>query len=331
MAKRFTLLTVFLALPARAAELDELYCKRPTWAAAMTAARQKLTQASRQQSRLSPREAANSRRAGRSGRDAAVRDDGSALFCVPARTPLYFQLLDSRGRMVQTMRSWATLQPGENASCVGCHEHKNSAPLAASPVTQALRERAEPLRPFYGPPRGFSFPKEIQPILDRKCTSCHNGEPQKSFGLSGREIVDPHAKRRWSEAYLALTHAQFGDQGELAGWRGDPDHPQVNWISAQSAPPIEPPYSAGSNRSTLIALLEKGHEGATLSREELDKIAAWIDLGVPFCGDYLEANAWTAEEMEKYERYLAKRQRLAAEEKASLAAWIREHANAPGP
>ena len=262
--------------------------------------------------------------------DAAVRDDGSALFRVPARTPVYFQLLDAHGRMVQTMRSWATLQPGENASCVGCHEHKNSAPLAALPVTQALREGAEPLRPFYGPPRGFSFPKEIQPILDRKCTSCHNGEAGKSFGLTGREIVDPHAKRRWSEAYLALTHARSDDQGELAGWRGDPDHPEVNWVSAQSAPPIEPPYSAGSNRSTLIPLLEKGHEGATLSREELDKVAAWIDLGVPFCGDYFEASAWTAEEMEKYRHYLAKRERLAAEEKAGLAAWLRERSGAAG-
>ena len=31
-----------------------------------------------------------------------------------------------------------------------------------------------------------------------------------------------------------------------------------------------------------------------LSREELDKIATWIDLGVPFCGDYFEAGVKVA-------------------------------------
>ena len=52
---------------------------------------------------------------------ADVYEDGSAFFRVPARTPLYFQALDERGYVVQTMRSWSTLQPGETQSCVGCH------------------------------------------------------------------------------------------------------------------------------------------------------------------------------------------------------------------
>ncbi len=45
--------------------------------------------------------------------DAKVYEDGSALFIVPARTPVYFQALDEHGRAVQTMRSWSTLQPSE--------------------------------------------------------------------------------------------------------------------------------------------------------------------------------------------------------------------------
>ena len=35
-----------------------------------------------------------------------------------------FQALDHNGHVVQTMRSWATLQPGETFGCVGCHETK---------------------------------------------------------------------------------------------------------------------------------------------------------------------------------------------------------------
>ncbi|MCZ7635858.1 MAG: hypothetical protein M5U12_07315 [Verrucomicrobia bacterium] len=57
-----------------------------------------------------------------------IQTDGSASFAVPARTPVYFQAIDANGHAVQTMRSWSTLQPGEVQSCVGCHEHKNSAP-----------------------------------------------------------------------------------------------------------------------------------------------------------------------------------------------------------
>ncbi len=90
--------------------------------------------------------------------DATVYDDGSAMFRVPARTPIYFQLLDQRGRMIQSMRSWTTLQPGENASCVGCHEHKNQTPLTHPPVTIAIGRGVEQLRPFCDEPRRLQLP-----------------------------------------------------------------------------------------------------------------------------------------------------------------------------
>jgi hypothetical protein len=230
-----------------------------------------------------------------------VRDDGSAFFRVPARTPVYFQLLDSNNRMVASMRSWVTLQPGENAACVGCHETKNSTPVAAA----ANAGVPEMLRPFYGVPRGFSFPREIQPILNRHCVACHDNKHK--VPLTSDEILDAQAKRRWSRAYLTLTHA------------GDANHPVVNWISAQSAPPMLPPYSAGSAKSKLISQLESGHNRVKLLREEMDKLAAWIDLGVPYCADYRESNAWTDAERAKYDRYQAKRERLATEERAAIA------------
>ena len=244
--------------------------------------------------------------------DATIHADGSAFFTVPARTPVYFQLLDERGRMVQTMRSWTTLQPGENQSCVGCHEHKNSAP-PPSHKTLAFKGGPETLRPFYSAPRGFSFAKEIQPILDRKCVGCHTGEKDKPFSLASRGVEDVTAKRVWSESYLALTHSKQDDKRRNTVWTGNADHPVVNWVSAQSAPPMLPPYPAGSNKSKLMEMLDRGHHDVNLTREEMDKLAAWIDLGVPFCGDYLEADAWTTAEKEKYQRYAEKRKRLEKE------------------
>ncbi|MCX7886556.1 MAG: hypothetical protein N3B01_04765, partial [Verrucomicrobiae bacterium] len=134
--------------------------------------------------------------------------------------------------------------------------------------------------------------------------------------LTSDAILDESAKRRWSRAYLSLTHC---DPNQKKAFTGNPDHPVVNWISAQSAPPMLPPYSAGSAKSRLITMLETAHNEVKLTTEEFDKLKAWIDLGVPFCGDYREANAWTEQEREKYDRYQAKRDRLTAEERAALA------------
>lgn len=256
--------------------------------------------------------------------DTTVHEDGSVFVEIPARTPVYFQLLDEQGQMVQTMRSWTTLQPGENASCVGCHEHKNSVPVAGLPLTRALRQRPETLRPFYGPPRGFSFAQEIQPILDRHCVRCHDGRTDVPYPLTADGVDDIRAKRRWSRSYLALTHARLDDPPNGA-WRGNPDHPLVRWTSAQSAPPLQPPSTTGAARSRLIELLAAGHEDVRLAREDLDKLAAWIDLGVPYCGDYFEANTWTADELAKHERFTAKRQRLDAEDRQNIADWL-QHA-----
>jgi hypothetical protein len=70
---------------------------------------------------------------------------------------------------------------------------------------------------------------------------------------------------------------------------------------------VQPSYSVGAARSGLIAMLEKGHNGVRLTREELDKFICWIDLAVPFCGDYDEANAWTDEELKTYAATMQKR------------------------
>jgi hypothetical protein len=211
---------------------------------------------------------------------------------------------------------------------VGCHEHKNSSPAAERPLTRALREPPETLRPFYGPPRGFSFTREIQPILDRHCTRCHDGRDDVPYALTARPVEDLQAKRVWSESYLALTHARRDDPPEDA-WRGDPDHPLVCWVSAQSAPPLQPPCSAGANRSHLCDLLEHSHEDVQLSRAELDKLSAWIDLAVPFCGDYVEANIWTCEDRAKHDRFAAKRQWFEREDRQNIDAWIQRHDGTP--
>ncbi|HPD46221.1 MAG TPA: hypothetical protein P5279_04205 [Anaerohalosphaeraceae bacterium] len=256
--------------------------------------------------------------------DAKVYADGSACFEVPARTPVYFQVLDAKNRVVQSMRSWSTLQPGETASCVGCHESRNETPRVTAQKTLAMRAGPQPLEPFYGPPRGFSYLTEIQPIWNRHCTSCHNGRPGDNvdaraarLDLRATPVLHEVAKRRWVRSYLTLT--QHGKPNRI-----------VNWLNVQSVPTMLPPYEAGSARSELLTILEKGHYDVKLSAEELDKIACWIDLLVPFCGDYREAHAWSEEEIRKYEHFLEKRKDMEVLERSNIAALLADRAGPSG-
>jgi hypothetical protein len=248
--------------------------------------------------------------------EAAVYKDGSAMFRAPARTPVYFQAVDGEGRVVQTMRSWSTLMPGEIRGCVGCHEDKHESPPVARDAL-AVRAGAQDLDPFYGPPRGFSFAREIQPILDRHCVRCHDGIAKEDGGappvsLIGAPVTDPQAKRNWSEAYVnLLAAAPRAKDGSC--YTADADRPLLNWISAQSPPTPLPPRHRGSVTSDLISKLQDGHGGIRLDRSEMDRLCAWIDLGVPFCGDYAEANCWTEEESARYARFLRKRERYATD------------------
>jgi hypothetical protein len=215
---------------------------------------------------------------------------------------------------------------------MGCHEGKNEASPSASPVMTAMKAAPATLDPFYGSSRGFSFPKEIQPILNKNCIACHDqrdlsigrggrtadGRTQ-AFSLLGTETVDVAAKRRWSDSYLALTH------------NGDYQNELVNWPGAQSVPSMLAPYSAGAARSRLFQMLKAGHHGVTLNQEELDKIACWIDLFVPYCGSYTEANAWTDQERQTYQRFADKRRQMQALETQAIQDLLRSPQGENGP
>jgi hypothetical protein len=119
---------------------------------------------------------------------------------------------------------------------------------------------------------------------------------------------------------MNLTHSRIEQR-----IRGDADHYMLTWISAQSVPTMLPPYFRGSATSALMTRLRDGHSNTNLSRHELDLFAAWIDLGVPFCGDYVESNAWTDAEFEHYLQMQRKRERLASEVRENTEALIRNN------
>jgi hypothetical protein len=256
-----------------------------------------------------------------------ILEDGSAMFTVSARTPVYFQVLDASNQVIQTMRSWSVLQPSETFACVGCHENKNTAPPSGLYKTLAFVKGPQPLTLDSDLAGGFSFLRHIQPILDGQCIKCHDGGKTVRGGripsMTSSPVNDPVAKRVWTASYVALTGVATQGDALKFPLRGKPGS-LVNWVQAQSAPPMLAPYSCGAARSGLMSMLRKGHGGAKLTAEQLDRIACWIDLGVPFCGNYLEAKAWSDAEKALYDKFFAKRQAMEAAEAIQIKALIDE-------
>jgi hypothetical protein len=75
-----------------------------------------------------------------------------------------------------------------------------------------------------------------------------------------------------------------------------------------------------------VALLTEGHHDVRVTPEEIEVLACWIDLQVPFCGDYEEANLWTPENQAKYRHFLEKRCRMDDLERRDIAEWVRRRA-----
>ena len=204
-----------------------------------------------------------------------VEADGSAYFEVPADTPISLQPLDAQGRAVQLMRSWLTVMPGELQSCSGCHEPQNS---GSGPLTRPRAMEREPskIAPWYGPARGLSFNREVQPVLDRSCVRCHDGtagrpdfRPRPGVSIKTREVYYINANNLFPPAYLALCAYIRGQTQE-----GD-NH-------------LQTPCNVHVSTTELFQLLEAGHHGVRLDAESWDRLTTWIDLNRPNHGTWSE-------------------------------------------
>ncbi len=200
---------------------------------------------------------------------APVEADGSAYVAVPADTFVYFQLLDERGMMVQSMRSGTIVRPGETTGCVGCHEQRRASTQLQYSGT-AWQHGPRRLEPWHGPTRLFSYTAEVQPVLDRHCTSCHDygQEAGQKLNLAGdRGLV-------FNTSYV-----------ELRGKR---------YVHVVGAGPfqIQTPKSWGSHASRLTKVLLDGHgdpeidQKVKLDPESFDRLVTWIDINAPYYPDY---------------------------------------------
>ncbi|MCX5757543.1 MAG: SUMF1/EgtB/PvdO family nonheme iron enzyme, partial [Candidatus Hydrogenedentes bacterium] len=200
-----------------------------------------------------------------------VEEDGSAFFRVPANMPIAVQPLDEQGRALQLMRSWFVAMPGETLSCIGCHEKQNMTP--PSSASYAVKRAPSEIAPWHGPARGFSFKRDVQPVLDQRCVGCHNGADRPDGSkLPDFTRKDQNGWSNFTPSYLAL-------------------HPYVRRPGPESDYHLQTPMEFSASTSELIQMLEKGHHGVQLDGEAFDRLCTWIDLNVPDHGTWGENQA----------------------------------------
>lgn len=196
-----------------------------------------------------------------------VEEDGSAYFTVPSDSFVYFQLLDEKGRMVQSMRSGTLVQAGETASCAGCHENRRQAAVSGA-ATMALRRPPSRLEGWHGSPRLFSYLRDVQPVFDRTCVECHD------FGGKGAAKL---VLVRDRDLVFNVSYNEL--------WR-------KGYLGAVGAGPAEtqPAKSWGSHTSKLVKAMFKCREKYHLTDEELERVITWIDLNAPYYPSYASAH-----------------------------------------
>jgi hypothetical protein len=196
-----------------------------------------------------------------------VEEDGSASFLAPASRQLYFQLLDADFNEIQRMRSVIQLQPGEQRSCIGCHENRQEAPPGAG-LQQALMRAPVPLQ---DPPWGavpFDYETMVQPVFDRHCVECHD---------AGQRASKPDLRGNLDRDRVPLSYRSLIEGGYVHYF----DYTYgMRHFKAE-------PLSFGTLKSRLFDILcDSNHARIELSEDEMRAVKAWIDFNVPLWADY---------------------------------------------
>lgn len=202
-----------------------------------------------------------------------VDEDGSAFFKVPANVALQIQILDKDGMALLTEKSFFYMMPGENRSCIGCHEHTGMSPDMKK-LAKNARRRPVDLKPAAGPkyPGGMSFHRTVQPVLDRYCIKCHGLEKtNKGVNLIGEANVFP---RSMNELIKRGSH-RVGDKSYMGGDIGD----------ANAHRNISRPMRYFAYSSKIPKMLLKNHGKVNMDRDSYMRIIEWLDLNVQATGD----------------------------------------------
>lgn len=272
--------------------------------------------------------------------------DTSFLVKLPADTPFTFQLIDRRGMLLSASQTWHQLRPGEKrVDCGGCHAHSQqpldfnqtaaaqpgfSVPdLGASTPLLTLASTGDPGQRVEATGAvNVEFLRDIRPLLQRSCVSCHSGAtPAGNLDLGTLTPIDgvpgdyfrladdssgqfgyPPLIGNWRQTNASRYIRQFQSRRSLLIWKlfgqrldgfSNADHPTESVPGEVSTLPPGADPSVADLDYTGTAMPPPGSSAAPLSDEEKLLFVRWIDLGAPVdtgSGDAL-ALGWLLDEV----------------------------------
>jgi len=199
-----------------------------------------------------------------------VEPDGSAYFEAPVGKAIYFQALDERGMAIQSMRSATYVHPGEQMTCLGCHEQKHRASKQPTAGPLALLRPPSKIQPDVDGSNPFNYVRLVQPALDRNCVNCH--AEQEAVDLAG--VVE--GTNGWTRSYnnLAAKYGFYFNVGNGAINQGV--HGGSRTIAGKF----------GARASRLLEFMDERHYGVKLSDEDFHRLTLWLDCNSEFYGSY---------------------------------------------
>jgi DNA-binding beta-propeller fold protein YncE len=207
-----------------------------------------------------------------------VEKDGSAHFLLPPGKAVYFQALDADGAVVQSMMSSTYVVPGATRiTCQGCHERRYRAPQSRPDMPIAFGRPASTLQPEPAGSNPLNYAQLVQPILDKKCVSCHgNAKPgdlsKGNYQSNGDRFYTSYVNLKPYTSYYLKDTAGTG-------------------FDYSFGPVVTTPGKFGARVSKLYPLLKAGHQDVSLTPDEMKAITLWLDLNSDMYSDDAKRDA----------------------------------------
>lgn len=198
-----------------------------------------------------------------------VEEDGSAYMELPALRSFFFVALDKDDLSVKRMQSFLTVQPGEVSSCAGCHEQRTKTPSASTYLSLATKRAPSKIEPIRDVPEVIDFPRDVQPVLDALCVSCHGYEKTKEGGpRDGRLLLTGDRGPMFSHSYYMMTIARLFSDGR------------------NQAKSSYTPRALGSSASRILKMLDGSHYKVQATEQQKKLLRLWIESGAAYPGTY---------------------------------------------
>lgn len=218
-----------------------------------------------------------------------IEPDGSVAFYAPPGKALHFQLLDENQRALQTMRSFVGVMPGERRGCLGCHAAHSRAPTNGEKGI-ALRKEPRAITPPPWPDDTVSFPRYVQPVLDRYCVKCHAGSGP---GQAPPDLTFRPGDEVFTEPYLTLIGRPTWGAPYQAPKDPPPGFGIADMLMVEAYHTVDPaayltpqPMTKLSYASRLVDLCASGkHYGVRVDPIGLLRVIAWVDAMCPYRGE----------------------------------------------